>query len=82
MTMMMMMVTMMMMMAKMLVLQQESNDFAFFVYIKALSKNMKTLLLQQVFIGFGWKVYPGRIRRMAENMFCNRNLLILHFLHI
>ena len=50
---------------KMFVLQQEFNDFAFFVYISDLSKNMKMLILQQVFNGSGWKMDPLRIQRMA-----------------
>ena len=31
-------------------------------------KNMKILISQQAFRCFLWKVYPGRIRRIAENV--------------
>ena len=52
----------------MLVLQKEFKDFAFFVYISDLSKNMKMLILQQVFNGSGQNMDPLRIQRMAENV--------------
>ena len=50
---------------EMLVLQQEFKDFAFFVYISDLSKNMKMLILQYVFNGSGQKMDPLRIQWMA-----------------
>ena len=38
-----------------------------FAHIKDSSKNMKIMILQQVFKGFGRNVYQIRILRMAEN---------------
>ena len=54
----------------MFVLLKEFNDFAFFVYIyiSDLSKNMKMLILQQVFNGSGQNINPIRIQWMAEDV--------------